>query len=444
MITKTAKYFGTDGIRGRVGSGHIHPATVMKLGWAVGKVLGDEKGKVLIGKDTRISGYMFESSLEAGLSAAGMDICLLGPMPTPGIAYLTKKMNASAGIVISASHNSFEDNGFKFFDGQGFKLSRDTEREIEQLMESDIQLVEPAMLGKAVRIDDAAAQYAEFCKACVPDGVSFNGLKVVIDCAHGATYHIAPQLFQELGVQVIAIHDQPNGLNINADAGSTHPEQLQERVLAENADVGIAFDGDGDRVIMVDHQGELVDGDELLFIMTKYAVEKNTLQGGVVGTLMSNYGFEQGLQQLGVDFIRAKVGDRYVVEALQEKGWALGGEASGHLVNLGLTTTGDGIISALQVLCAMCDTKCDLQTLAKQMVKMPQVLINVNVEGLDIDLQSQKVQEAISVAQTTLGNQGRVLVRASGTEPVIRVMVEGSNKAAINSVANELSQFIVS
>jgi len=345
------KYFGTDGIRGRVGTPPITPDFVLKLGWAVGMAFRQQgKCRVLVGKDTRISGYMFESALEAGLSAAGADVMLLGPMPTPGIAYLTRTFHAEAGIVISASHNPHDDNGIKFFSGQGTKLPDDVELMIEELIDTPMTVVDSARLGKVSRINDAAGRYIEFCKSSVPTSTDFSGLHLVVDCAHGATYKVAPSVFRELGAQVSVIGAQPNGLNINDNCGSTHVAALQAAVIAEQADMGIAFDGDGDRVMMVDHTGAVVDGDEILFLIARDMQERNRLQGGVVGTLMSNLGLELALADLQIPFTRAKVGDRYVMAEMLDRGWQLGGENSGHVVCAQHTTTGDAIIAALQVL----------------------------------------------------------------------------------------------
>jgi phosphoglucosamine mutase len=442
-VTTQQKYFGTDGIRGAVGESMINPEFVLKLGWAAGKVLGHgEGGKVLIGKDTRISGYMLESALEAGFAAAGMDIHLLGPMPTPGIAYLTRTLRAKAGIVISASHNPFQDNGIKFFSIVGTKLPDEVELAIEAQLEQPLKVVDSAQLGRAARVVDAPGRYIEFCKSTFPFGMSLAGLKIVVDCAHGATYRIAPSVFTELGANVIKLGIHPNGLNINAQAGSTKPETLQKTVVAEKADIGIAFDGDGDRVLMVDKNGELVDGDELLYIMVCDAVKKQLSPLGIVGTYMSNLGFEQSLRKMGVDFRRAKVGDRYVIEELNKMGWLLGGEPSGHIVHLGLTTTGDGIISALQVLRAMCDEGKSLAELKSGMQKYPQILLNVPlVKRVNIE-NEPTLQAAVRAAEKKLGDKGRVLLRASGTEPVIRVMVEGEDKEQVQTTAQELTTVV--
>ena len=433
--------FGTDGIRGAVGGPLINPEFVLKLGWAVGQVLGTAGGKAIIGKDTRISGYMLESSLEAGLSAAAMEVNLLGPMPTPAIAYLTRMFRAEVGIVISASHNSYLDNGMKFFDAEGRKLSNAVEQQITEKLEQPMEVVASASLGKAKRIDDAPGRYIEFCKSTFPSRLSLSGLKIVVDCAHGATYHIAPAVFSELGAEVIAINISPDGFNINDNCGSTAPAALQQRVVSEQADVGIALDGDGDRVVMVDRKGELVDGDELLFIMAKSRHAAGKLFGGVVGTVMTNYGFEQAIRTLGIEFIRAQVGDRYVMETLNEQHWVLGGEGSGHIVNLDLTTTGDGIISALQVLRVMVQQDTALADLKAEMHKVPQVLTNVPVSGAAV-LSSSAVERAVQHAEATLKDTGRVLLRKSGTEPVIRVMVEGQDAALVEQLAAELAEAV--
>ncbi|MEK7989751.1 MAG: phosphoglucosamine mutase [Thiotrichaceae bacterium] len=439
------KYFGTDGIRGVVGKPPITPEFVLKLGWAVGQVLGQNNAhgnnKIIIGKDTRISGYMFESALEAGLSAAGMDIRLLGPMPTPAIAYLTRTFHAQAGIVISASHNPFQDNGIKFFSKMGTKLPDEIELEIEAKLDEPMQTVEPHQLGKAKRIDDAAGRYIEFCKSTLPYDVSLKGFKIVVDCAHGATYHVAPNVFSELDAQVIAIGAEPNGLNINAGFGATQPQALQKTVLDHQADLGIALDGDGDRVIMVDAQGEVVDGDELLFIIAMDKHRAGRLQGSVVGTVMSNLGLEQALTGQGIDFQRAKVGDRYVLEKLQQLNGILGGESSGHILCLDRTTTGDGIVTALQILAIMAHSNIGLYDLKAGMRKSPQHMINVPIQQ-PLDLKHATIQQAIQDAEQALAGQGRVLLRASGTEPVIRVMVEGFDVQQVETTAQQLAQVV--
>ncbi len=435
-------YFGTDGIRGKVGDSLINPMFVIKLGWAIGKILGkDSRGKVLIGKDTRISGYMLESALEAGLSAAGMDIHLLGPMPTPAIAYLTRTLRACAGIVISASHNGYEDNGLKFFSPDGYKLPDELQLEIEAQIEKPMQTIESAKLGKAVRVVDAPGRYIEFCKSTVPSRVNFNGLKIVVDCANGATYHVAPAVFRELGAEVIELSTSPDGLNINAQCGSTHPTYLQQAVREVGAHLGIAFDGDGDRVIMVDEEGEIVDGDQLLFIIARHLQGIQKLHGGIVGTSMTNLGFEEGLAALNIPFERASVGDRNVMSLLKQKNWQLGGESSGHIVHLALSTTGDGIISALQVLCAIIESGRSLTELKEGMQKYPQVLLNIPTPAT-FDLNNSLIQDALRHTENQLGNNGRVLLRASGTEPVIRVMVEGRNPDEVQQLAQILARTI--
>ncbi len=439
MIHKR-KYFGTDGIRGRVGDSLVNPEFVLKLGWAAGMVLSrGNGGKVLIGKDTRISGYMLESALEAGLSAAGIDIHLLGPMPTPAIAYLTRTFRAEAGIVISASHNPYYDNGIKLFSTHGTKISTALEQAIELQLEQPMSTVDSSKLGKAERVEDAAGRYIEFCKSTVPNSLNLTGMKIVVDCAQGATYHIAPHVLRELGAKVIALGVEPNGLNINAYSGSTHPDILRKRVLAEHADLGIAFDGDGDRVIMIDHKGMVVDGDELLFIIARDYKHRGLLSGGVVGTVMSNFGFEKALQNLEINLVRAPVGDRYVMEELKKQGWVLGGEPSGHIVNLGLTTTGDGIVSALQILQVMSAAGQTLHELCKGMVKTPQVLINIAVDQPQVLEHDEQVIAMVDKVKQALGDKGRVLLRASGTEPLIRVMVEGEDEERVRELAQDIA-----
>lgn len=438
------KYFGTDGIRGRVGTPPITPDFVLKLGWAVGMAFRQQgKCRVLVGKDTRISGYMFESALEAGLSAAGADVMLLGPMPTPGIAYLTRTFHAEAGIVISASHNPHDDNGIKFFSGQGTKLPDEVELIIEELLDAPMTVVDSARLGKVSRINDAAGRYIEFCKSSVPSNTDFAGLRIALDCAHGATYKIAPNVFRELGAEVFVIGAQPNGLNINDKCGSTHIGALQETVLAEHADIGIAFDGDGDRVMMVDHTGTVVDGDEILFLIARDMLDRGKLHGGVVGTLMSNLGLELALQDLHIPFARAKVGDRYVMSELQSRNWQLGGENSGHVVCCQHTTTGDAIIAALQVLMAL---KTRSQTLAEARMgirKCPQVLINVRFAGGGVDpLEHPAVKDACAKVTEEMAGRGRVLLRKSGTEPLVRVMVEGDEETRVRAYAEQLAEVV--
>ncbi len=437
------KYFGTDGIRGRVGVEPITPEFMLKLGWAVGKVLGNgPESKVLIGKDTRISGYLFESALEAGLCSAGVNIGLLGPTPTPGIAYLTRSMGAQAGIVISASHNPYYDNGVKFFSGQGFKLDDAMEKQIEEYLNQPLTLVAPEKLGKATKIMHGLERYGEYCRSTIPAEVNLQGLKIVIDAAHGATYNVAPQVLEQLGATVIPIGVAPDGLNINVACGSTSPTLLQETVLAEKADLGIAHDGDGDRVIMVDHHGEVVDGDQMLLIIAKHYQRQQTLRGGVVGTVMSNLGLEVALKDAQIEFVRSKVGDRYVLESLLANQWQLGGESSGHIIDLGVSTTGDGIVSALQVLAAICLSGRSLHELKAEMLLFPQTMINVHMPEPQDPLQKPQIQAAVKEAESQLGEQGRVLLRPSGTEPCMRVMVEGVESAQVERVATELAAVV--
>ncbi|MEQ4988293.1 phosphoglucosamine mutase [Proteus vulgaris] len=437
------KYFGTDGIRGKVGDSPITPDFVLKLGWAAGKVLARHGSrKIIIGKDTRISGYMLESALEAGLAAAGLSASFTGPMPTPAVAYLTRTFRAEAGIVISASHNPYYDNGIKFFSIDGTKLPDEVEEAIEAEMEKPITCVESAELGRANRIVDAAGRYIEFCKGTFPNENNLNGLKVVVDCAHGATYHIAPNVFRELGAEVITIGCEPTGININAECGATDVRMLQQRVLEEGADVGLAFDGDGDRIIMVDHQGLKVDGDQILYIIAREALRQGQLRGGAVGTLMSNMGLEIALKQLGIPFVRAKVGDRYVLEKLQEKGWRLGAENSGHIILLDKTTTGDGIVAGLQVLSAMVRNHMSLHDLCSGMKLLPQVLVNVRFTGSHDPLQTPEVQKVAKAVEEELAGKGRVLLRKSGTEPLIRVMVEGENEEQVTAMANRIADAV--
>ena len=442
-MRRERKYFGTDGIRGKVGIAPITPDFVMKLGWAAGRVLAKgEGGKILIGKDTRISGYMFESALEAGLSAAGVDIRLLGPMPTPAIAYLTCTFHAQAGIVISASHNPYQDNGIKFFSSDGTKLPDDVELQIEAELERPLKTVDSGRLGRAERVDDASGRYIEFCKRTIGRDISLNGMKVVVDCAHGATYHIAPHVFEELGAQVICLGVEPNGLNINDARGTTKPEALQAKVRDSGADLGIALDGDGDRAILVDRAGNIVDGDEIMYIIAQARCKNDLLAGAVVGTQMSNLGLEIAVRNLGLDFKRAKVGDRYIMEMLLEGGWTLGGETSGHIICLDLTNTGDGIVSALQVLEAMVRSGKSLDALKSGMSKYPQQLINVTMDK-PVDLgRLTSVQNAVRDVETELGGNGRVLLRPSGTEPVVRVMVEGKDAVQVNALANQLASAV--
>ncbi len=440
----TKKYFGTDGIRGRVGQAPMTADFILKLGWAAGRVLAKNgQGKAVIGKDTRISGYMYESALEAGLSAAGIDCLLTGPMPTPGIAYLTRTMNAQFGIVISASHNPYYDNGIKFFSAEGTKLSDEIEYAIEAELEKEMLTVESAQLGKATRIKDAAGRYIEFCKSTSPFFMDLTSLKIVVDSANGAAYYIAPNVFSELGAEVIAIGNTPDGLNINEQVGSTYPETLQKAVKEHQADLGIALDGDADRLIMVDHKGEVVDGDELLFII---AVARQKYQGtndfGIVGTLMSNLGMEVALKDAGLGFIRAGVGDRYVMEELSNNNWSIGGESSGHIICLDRTTTGDGIVAALQVIAAMTGSAKNLHDLKKGMDKYPQKMINVKIKEKVDPFSSEQVVMAVKSAEQRLSNNGRVLLRASGTEPLIRVMIEGSDEQQVIKEATLLAEVV--
>ncbi|MEQ5807599.1 phosphoglucosamine mutase [Alteromonas sp. NFXS44] len=424
------KYFGTDGIRGKVGESAINPEFVTKLGWAAGKVLaGHGTNKVLIGKDTRISGYMLESALEAGLSAAGINIGLLGPMPTPAIAYLTKTFRSEAGIVISASHNPYYDNGIKFFSSDGFKLDDDIEIAIESMLDKPMTCVASNKLGKATRINDAAGRYIEFCKGTFPSDLSLKGMKIVVDCAHGATYHIAPNVLSELGAEVIEIGTKPDGLNINDKVGATSMNAIVEKVLETGADMGFALDGDGDRIMLVDHLGNVLDGDQILYIIARDALKSGRLSGGVVGTLMSNLGLEVALSKLSIPFARSAVGDRYVMELLQQKGWAIGGENSGHVLNLNVASTGDGIVAGLQVITAMLRSGMDLHDLSGGFDKFPQKLINVRYdESSDNPLAMSAVTDAVKEAESSLGKTGRVLLRKSGTEPLIRVMVESDDE----------------
>ncbi|NOX42318.1 MAG: phosphoglucosamine mutase [Gammaproteobacteria bacterium] len=444
----TKKYFGTDGIRGKVGEEPITAEFVLKLGWAVGRVLAkDGGGKVLIGKDTRLSGYMFESALQAGLSAAGVDILLVGPMPTPAIAYLTRTLHAQAGIVISASHNPFDDNGFKFFSSFGNKLSDEIEFEIEAQLEKKFTTVDSALLGKAERVDDAGGRYIEFCKSTIPGLSDFKGLKIVVDAAHGATYHVAPSVFRELRAEVIEIGVEPNGLNINEKCGATNPALLQEWVVNTKSDLGVALDGDGDRVIMVDANGDIVDGDEILYIIAQArndcAKHENGNQiGTVVGTHMSNLGLEHALTTQGIPFERVPVGDRHIMEMLIREGWVLGGESSGHIICLDRTTTGDGIVSALQVIAEMRKKGRCLHELKSGMSKYPQCLVNVKMKKRVDVMSSNTVQKAVKDAENQLADSGRVLLRLSGTEPLVRVMVEGKNEKQVYQVANELATVV--
>ena len=442
-------YFGTDGIRGVVGQDPVTPDFFIRLGFAIGSILvknnRDKKIKhpsVVIGKDTRVSGYMLESALEAGFIAAGVDVYLTGPMPTPAIAYLTKALRSQAGIVISASHNPFPDNGIKIFSEAGEKLPDAFEAEVELALNQPIQTVLPNELGKAKRVDDAEGRYVEFCKSTFPEKLNLRGLKIVIDCAHGATYHVAPKIFSELGAEVIAIGNEPDGFNINLNVGSTHPKTIKEATLKYKADIGIAFDGDGDRVVMIDHLGNIVDGDQLVLVIARALKEKNQLKGGVVGTLMTNMAIEKALKELEIDFVRTHVGDRYVLETLLEKGWSIGGENSGHILTLDTHSTGDAIIASLQVLKSLRLLNQSLHEATKDAPLYPQILINVETHK-KIDLESNKsIQDVIKNVEAKLNNKGRVLLRPSGTEPKIRVMVEGEDIKEVKSAAELIAKVV--
>ena len=439
------KYFGTDGVRGKVGTYPITPDFALKLGWAAGKVLASQGSKmVLIGKDTRISGYMLESALEAGLAAAGLSAAFTGPMPTPAIAYLTRTFRAEAGIVISASHNPYYDNGIKFFSAKGTKLPDEIEEAIEAMLEQPIDCVESAELGKASRINDAAGRYIEFCKGTFPAHLGLEGYKIVVDCANGATYHIAPNVLRELGAEVIEIGTDPNGLNINEKCGATDVTALQAKVVETKADVGLAYDGDGDRIMMVDHLGNKVDGDQILFIIAREALRSGQLKGGVVGTLMSNMSLEIALKMLGVPFLRANVGDRYVLEKMVENDWTLGGENSGHIIIADKNTTGDGIVASLAVLAAMAQHKLSLNELASAVKLFPQVLINVRFAGGDNPLESDAVKSVAADVEKRLEGKGRILLRKSGTEPLIRVMVECQDAELAQQCAEEIAEVVKS
>ena len=439
------KYFGTDGVRGKVGAYPITPDFALKLGWAAGKVLASQGSKmVLIGKDTRISGYMLESALEAGLAAAGLSAAFTGPMPTPAIAYLTRTFRAEAGIVISASHNPYYDNGIKFFSAKGTKLPDEIEEAIETMLEQPMDCVESAELGKASRINDAAGRYIEFCKGTFPAHLGLEGYKIVVDCANGATYHIAPNVLRELGAEVIEIGTDPNGLNINEKCGATDVTALQAKVVETKADVGLAYDGDGDRIMMVDHLGNKVDGDQILFIIAREALRSGQLKGGVVGTLMSNMSLEIALKMLGVPFLRANVGDRYVLEKMVENDWMLGGENSGHIIIADKNTTGDGIVASLAVLAAMAQHKLSLNELASAVKLFPQVLINVRFAGGDNPLESDAVKSVAADVEKRLEGKGRILLRKSGTEPLIRVMVECQDAALAQQCAEEIAEAVKS
>lgn len=440
------KYFGTDGIRGRVGAFPITPEFCLRLSWAVGKVFADQedrRARVLIGKDTRISGYMLESVMQAGLVSAGADVSLLGPMPTPAIAYLTRTLGADAGVVISASHNPYYDNGIKFFDRHGSKLSDEIEQQIEAALDTFMVCEDSESLGRASRISDAPGRYVEFCKSSVSSDFSLRGMRIVIDCANGATYAVAAKVFEELGADLVVMFADPDGFNINDDCGSTHPENLQQRVIAEGADLGIAFDGDGDRLVMVDHEGSIVDGDEIIFGIAQSRKLNKKLNGGVVGTVMSNFGLEKSLEELAIPFLRANVGDRHVLELMKKKKWVIGGEPSGHILTMDLTTTGDAIVAALQVLVSMqadANGAKSLKELVAGMHKVPQILLNVKVESPGLVAQSEQMQSAIEAQGKVLEGRGRVLVRASGTEPLLRVMVEGDSESEVKQIAEGLIQ----
>lgn len=441
----TRKYFGTDGVRGKVGQEPITPDLVMRLGYAAGKVLaglprkGMERPAVLIGKDTRVSGYMLESALEAGLAAAGVDVLLVGPMPTPAVAYLTRALRLSAGIVISASHNPYDDNGIKFFSGDGFKLPDATESAIERELARPLKCMPSLRLGKARRLDDAAGRYVEFCKSAFPPQLHLRGMRIVVDCAHGAAYHIAPHVFHELGADVEAVGAEPDGFNINDRVGAAAPQALQAAVKRHKADLGIALDGDADRLVMVDSAGGLYDGDQLLYVIARHRKQKGELAGGVVGTQMTNLALEHALARLKIPFARARVGDRYVLEMLLKRRWQLGGENSGHIVCLDKHTTGDGIVSALQVLRALVEGATSLPKAAGALALYPQVLVNVATKNLRDPLASPGVKRAVREAQDELDGSGRVLLRPSGTEPVIRVMVEGRDGARVRRWADHIA-----
>ena len=444
------KYFGTDGVRGKVGEDPITPEFAMRLGYAAGKVLvaaeldglHGEHPAVLIGKDTRISGYMLESALQAGLTAAGVDVRLTGPMPTPGVAYLTRALRLQAGVVISASHNPFEDNGIKFFSANGTKLPDEVELAIESELDRPMKTAPSKQLGKVKRVEDAAGRYIEFCKSTFPNDMDLRGMRIVVDCANGAGYHIAPHVFHELGADVIAIGNEPNGMNINKECGATHTEALSRAVRQHRADVGIALDGDGDRLMMADASGQVMDGDKLIYVIARYRKEIGSLQGGVVGTLMTNLGAELALKSLGCDFQRAKVGDRYVLELMQQHGWQLGGESSGHILCLDKHTTGDGIVSALQVLTALKGAGRSLADYARDCPAYPQVLVNVRVaKGFVLNGQ-EPVRQAVAEVEAELGETGRVVLRPSGTEPLIRVMVEGRDEAQVKRTAEHIASAV--
>ncbi len=436
------KYFGTDGVRGHVGQ---HPMTVefaLRLASAAARVLAPHGGTALVGKDTRLSGYMFEAALEAGFVAAGVNVQLIGPLPTPGIAYLTREFGCKFGVVISASHNMYDDNGIKFFDENGSKLSDEAEEQIESYLDSPALTLESKLLGKAARVDKSRVVYQNFCASVLPEGIDLAGLKIVVDCANGAGYKVAPRVLADLGAEIIPIGCSPNGRNINLRCGSTSPELVQATVSGVRADVGVALDGDGDRLVMVDHLGRLADGDQLLYVIARDRKRTGMLQGPVVGTIMSNLGLEQSLAAEGIEFLRAKVGDRYVLAMLKERGGVLGGETSGHLLCLDRTTTGDGLISALQVLAVMKRTGLPLAELTAAMPKFPQVMINVRVKQRVDPAHNPSIQAAMARVEKALGDTGRVVLRASGTEPVIRVMVEAREERAAQAFADELAEAV--
>jgi phosphoglucosamine mutase len=440
----TKRYFGTDGIRGRVGEAPITPDFMLKLGWACGRVFAREAGDgghctVMIGKDTRVSGYMFESALEAGLVAAGVDVKLLGPMPTPAVALMTRSHDAVAGIVISASHNPYHDNGIKFFSAAGTKLADDIEHAIEAELDRPLTTVSSADIGKVLRVTDAAGRYIEYCKSTVPYNFSLRGMRIAVDCAHGATYHVAPAVLEELGAQVIAMGVEPDGFNINEGVGSTDMAKLSQLVVAQKADLGIAYDGDGDRVLFVDHRGDLVDGDELIYVISGHRLATGRSDVGVVGTLMSNLGLEKALKAEGLEFLRAQVGDRYVKELMVQQGWSLGGEASGHIICSDVTTTGDGIVASLQVLAAIKHAGVGLATLRQGMKKFPQTMINVGVSRKIVLNEHPELDEVVQAVERCLGERGRVLLRASGTEPLVRVMIEGEDREEVVRLCTELA-----
>ena len=439
------KFFGTDGIRGRMGEEPITPSTVMKLGWALGNVLGhnsESRGKIIIGKDTRVSGYLLESAMEAGLISAGINVSLLGPMPTPGIAYLTRTARAQAGVVISASHNPYYDNGIKFFSPAGEKLPDETEKAIEEMMEQPVRTVDSRDLGKATRYPDAAGRYIEYCKATIANHVTLDGLSIVLDCANGASYQTAPSVLSELGARLHVIGDEPDGFNINDGFGATDTAALQSEVLQQGADRGIALDGDGDRLIMVDHKGEIVNGDKLILIMALARARRGELMGGVVGTVMSNLGMEQALRANKIDFKRSAVGDRFVLEMMKENNWQLGGESSGHIICLDKSTTGDGIVAALEVLQVMHDSGKPLAELAAEMETCPQMMINVEIaRGFDLS-DNAMIEDAVAAVESDLGDRGRVVLRPSGTEPLIRVMIEGVDAAQVKSQCESLAEIV--